>query len=177
MALQTIAIPIPSELILSFAGFLASTGRFNIWIIALVGALGSSVGASIAYYIGKKGGRPLIERFGKYILISTHDLDITERFFSKYQGSAVFFGQLLPIIRSFIAFFAGIAEAKWGKFLLSTFLGSFIWSLVLAYIGQSLGENWSSLRGRLHNFDIAIVVIIFLAIVWWIWRHLKNRTK
>jgi len=175
MALQTIAIPIPSEVILPFAGFLASEGEFNIFIIAVVGGLGSCIGASIAYYIGYKGGRPLVEKFGKYILISRHDLDITEKFFARFETPAVFFGQLLPIIRSFIAFAAGIAKADFRKFLIYTFVGSFIWSLGLAYVGRKLGENWGSFKDRLHNFDTAIVIIIVIGIVWWIYRHFRLR--
>ena len=176
MALQTVAVPIPSEVILPFSGFLASTGRFNIFIIAIVGALGSCAGSSVAYYIGNKGGRPLVENWGKYILISKHDLDITEKFFARFESPAVFAGQLLPVIRSFIAFAAGIAKADLKKFYTYTFIGSFIWSLGLAYVGLKLGENWASLKDRLHTFDNAIVIIIALGIIWWIYRHIKNRT-
>jgi membrane protein DedA with SNARE-associated domain len=177
MALQTVAIPIPSEIILPFSGFLASQGKFNIFIIAIVGALGSCIGSSIAYYIGFKGGRPLVEKFGKYILISRHDLDLTEKFFFRFETPAIFFGQLLPVIRSFIAFAAGIAKAEYKKFVIYTFVGSFIWSLGLAYVGEKLGENWGSLKDRFHNFDNAIVILIVLGIIWWVWRHLKLRAK
>jgi membrane protein DedA with SNARE-associated domain len=175
MALQTVAIPIPSEVILPFAGFLAYQGRFNIFIIALVGALGSCLGSSLAYYIGYKGGRPLVEKYGKYILISQTDLNITEKFFSKFGSWAIFLGQLLPVIRSFIAFAAGMAKAEFKKFILYTFLGSFLWSLGLAYIGLRLGENWQSLRDKLHNFDTAIVILLLFGVVWWVWRHLRQR--
>lgn len=175
MALQTVAIPIPSEIILPFSGFLASQGKFNIFVIAFVGALGSGIGSSIAYYIGYKGGRPLVERFGKYILISRHDLDLTEKFFSRFETPAIFFGQLLPVIRSFIAFAAGIAKAEYKKFVIYTLAGSFIWSLGLAYVGEKLGENWGSLKDRFHNFDNAIVILIILGILWWVWRHLRLR--
>ena len=174
MALQTMAIPIPSEVILPFAGFLASAGRFNIFIIALVGGLGSCLGSSIAYYIGYKGGRPLVVKFGKYILISRHDLEMTEKFFAKFGSVAIFIGQLLPIVRSFIAFAAGLAEEVFWKFLLFTFLGSFIWSLLLAYIGQKLGENWASLRSQFHDLDLLIVLVIVVGAAWWIQRHVKQ---
>jgi membrane protein DedA with SNARE-associated domain len=174
MALQTMAIPIPSEVILPFAGFLASMGRFNIWLIALVGGLGSCIGSSIAYYIGYKGGRPLIIKFGKYILISHHDLNMTERFFAKFGSAAIFIGQLLPIVRSFIAFAAGLAEETFWKFVLFTFLGSFFWSLMLTYVGQKLGENWTSLHSEFHDLDLLIILIIVIGAAWWIRRHIKH---
>jgi membrane protein DedA with SNARE-associated domain len=177
MALQTVAVPIPSEVILPFAGFLASTGRFNIWLIALVGGLGSCLGSSIAYYIGYKGGRSLIVKFGKYILISHHDLNMTEKFFAKFGSIAIFIGQLLPIVRSFIAFAAGLAEEVFWKFLLFTFLGSFLWSLLLAYIGQKLGQNWSSLHNQFHNLDLLIILIIIIGAAWWINRHIRHRNR
>jgi membrane protein DedA with SNARE-associated domain len=177
MALQTVAVPIPSEVILPFAGFLASTGRFNIWLIALVGGVGSCLGSSLAYYIGYKGGRPLIIKFGKYILISHHDLNMTERFFVKFGSVAIFIGQLLPIVRSFIAFAAGLAEEVFWKFILFTFLGSFLWSLLLTYIGEKLGENWVNLRNQFHNLDLLIILVIVIGAAWWVQRHLKNRNK
>ena len=177
MALQTVAIPIPSEVILPFAGYLASLGRFNIFLIALVGGLGSCVGASAAYYIGDKGGRILVERYGRFILLSKNDLDLTEKFFVKFGGVAVFFGQLLPVVRSFIAFAAGMAKNSFGKFLVYTFLGSFLWSLALAYVGEKLGENWSSLHSRFQNLDLLVVILIIVAIALWVWRHIRQRSK
>ncbi len=177
MALQTIAIPIPSEVILPFAGYLVFVGRFNLWLVALAGALGSCVGATAAYYIGKKGGRPLVEKYGKYILLSHHDLAITESFFAKHGSKAAFFGMMLPVFRSFIAFPAGLARLPLKKFLLYVFLGSFVWSLLLAYLGMKLGENWDALREKFKSFDYAIIGLIVLAGAWWVYRHLKNRVK
>lgn len=177
MALQTVAIPIPSEVILPFAGYLASLGRFNIWLIALCGGLGSCIGSSLAYYIGYKGGRPLVEKYGKMILISADDLQMTESFFAKYEAWAIFFGQLLPVVRSFIAFPAGVAKAGYRKFLFYTFAGSFIWSLVLAYIGLKLGPQWLSLRDRFRWLDYVVVLAAIVFLVFWIWRHVRARPK
>lgn len=174
MALQTVAIPIPSEVILPFAGFLASAGRFNIWLIAISGTVGSCVGSSLAYYIGYKGGRPLVEKYGKYILISHHDLDLTEKFFGKFGRPAVFFGQLLPVVRSFIGFAAGLAKENYQQFLISVFTGSFIWSIVLVFLGMKLGQHWDSLHGRFQKFDNLIVVVIVFGIAWWVYRHVRN---
>ncbi len=175
MVLQTVAIPIPSEIILPFAGYLASLGRFNIWLIAFSGGLGSCLGASIAYYIGYKGGRPLVEKYGKMILISEYDLQLTDKFFSKNETWAIFFGQLLPVVRSFIAFPAGIAKANYRKFLVYTFAGSFVWSLVLAYVGLKLGPQWLVLRERFRWLDYVVVLAIIIFLIFWVWRHLRSR--
>ncbi|MFA5991033.1 MAG: DedA family protein [Candidatus Doudnabacteria bacterium] len=175
MAIQTMAIPMPSEVILPFAGSLIVSGRFTLWGLALVGALGSGLGSSIAYYIGFKGGRPLINKYGRFILISTHDLDLVEKFFSRFGSWSAFFGQLLPVVRSFIAFPAGASKMSYKKFILFSMTGSFIWSLVLVYFGMKLGENWSTLREKLHGFDTAIIVLIIIGGIWWVWRHIKQR--
>jgi membrane protein DedA with SNARE-associated domain len=175
MAVQTVAIPMPSEVIIPFAGFLASTGRFSLLMISIVGAAGSSVGASIAYYIGYKGGRPLVEKYGRYILISHHDLALAEKFFARFGSAATFVGQLLPVVRSFIGLIAGVARENYKKFVLSVFLGTFIWCLVLGYIGEKLGENWGSLRDKFKGFDAAIVIVIVMVVILWVWRHLKHR--
>ena len=175
MAIQTMAIPMPSEIILPFAGSLIVEGRFNLWVLAVVGALGSGVGSSIGYYIGYKGGRPLVNKYGRYILISTHDLDLVEKFFARFGSWSAFFGQLLPVVRSFIAFPAGAAKMAYTRFVLYSMTGSFIWSLALAYFGMKLGENWTSLREKMQGFDTAIVVLIIIGGVWWVWRHFKNR--
>lgn len=175
MAIQTMAIPMPSEIILPFAGSLIVEGRFTLWGLALAGAFGSGVGSSIAYYIGYKGGRPLINKYGKYILISSHDLDLVEKFFARFGSWSAFFGQLLPVVRSFIAFPAGASKMSYTRFILSGLIGSFIWSLVLVYFGMKLGENWTALREKMHGFDTAIIVLIILMGIYWVYRHFKQR--
>ena len=177
MAIQTIAIPMPSEVIIPFAGSLVTAGRFTLFGIALTGGLGSSLGAAVAYFIGFKGGRPLVEKYGKYILISRHDLQMADNFFAKHGTKAAFFGMLLPVIRSFISFPAGISKVKFWKFEVYVFLASFIWSLALAYIGIKLGENWMSLRDKFKGLDYVIVALIIIGAAWWVWRHVKNRNK
>jgi membrane protein DedA with SNARE-associated domain len=177
MAVQTMAIPIPSEIIVPFAGYLVFTGRFSLLGIAIIGAVGSCIGASVAYYIGYKGGRPLVSKYGKYILISEHDLKMVEEFFGRFGSVSAFFGQLLPIARSFIAFPAGVSKMPFWKFLIYTFIGSFIWSLVLAFFGMKLGENWETLREKLHGFDTAVIVFILLGVCFWIFRHMKLNQK
>ena len=175
MALQTVAVPIPSEVILPFAGFLASMGRFNLFFIAIVGALGSCVGASIAYSIGDYGGRPLVEHYGKYVLISHADLDRTEKFFARFGSISVFIGQLLPIVRSFIGFASGLAKENYKKFLLSVFFGSFLWSLLLSFIGEKLGQNWSRLKSNFHYLDLVVIALVVIGLIFWIYKHLKKK--
>ncbi len=174
MAIQTMAIPMPSEIILPFAGSLVFAGEFNLWLLALVGALGSGVGSSLAYYIGFKGGRPLVNKYGRYILISSHDLDLVEKFFSRFGHWSSFCGQLLPVVRSFIAFPAGAAKMSYVRFVLYSVVGSFLWSLALVYIGMRLGENWQNLREHMRGFDLVIVSLIVVLGVYWVYRHIKN---
>jgi membrane protein DedA with SNARE-associated domain len=173
MAIQTIAIPMPSEVIIPFAGSLAAVGRFTLFGIALTGGIGSSIGASVAYFIGYKGGRPLVEKYGRYILISRRDLELADNFFARHGTKAAFFGMLLPVVRSFISFPAGISRVRFWKFAVYVFSGSFIWSLVLGYFGMKLGENWLALRDKLKGFDVAIVVLIVLGIIFWVYRHFR----
>ena len=177
MAIQTIAIPMPSEVIIPFAGSLVAAGRFSLFGIALTGGLGSSLGAAVAYFIGYKGGRPLVEKYGKFVLISRRDLQMADNFFAKHGTKAAFFGMLLPVVRSFISFPAGISKVKFWKFELYVFLASFIWSLALGYIGMKLGQNWMTLRDKFKGLDYIIVALIILGAAWWIWRHMKNRNK
>jgi membrane protein DedA with SNARE-associated domain len=175
MAIESANIPLPSEVIMPFAGFLVSQGQLNLWLVGLAGAIGCVVGSAFSYWLGAVGGRPLVERFGKYILVSHHDLDLADGWFQKRGDITVFVGRLLPVVRTFISFPAGIAKMPFGKFLAYSFLGSLPWCLLLAYIGQKMGENWESLRGYFHKFDYLILGLIVIAIIWWVWRHLKNR--
>lgn len=175
MAIESANIPLPSEIIMPFAGFLVSRGELNLWLVGLAGAAGCVLGSVFSYWLGMVGGRPLIEKYGKYILISHHDLDLADGWFKKRGDATVFIGRLLPVVRTFISFPAGIARMPFGKFVLYSFLGSLPWCLLLAYIGQKLGENWESLRGYFHQFDYLILALILLGIIFWVWRHLKIR--
>ena len=175
MAIESANIPLPSEVIMPFSGFLVASGELNLWLVGLSGAIGCVVGSVVSYWIGVKGGRPLIEKYGKYILFSHHDLDIADRWFKKHGELTVFVGRLLPVIRTFISFPAGISRMNFGRFVIYSFLGSLPWCIFLAYLGQKLGENWENLRGYFHGLDWVILGLIVLGIVWWVWRHLKNR--
>jgi len=177
MALESCGVPVPSEVIMPFSGFVVFSGQMMFWVVVLIGALGNLVGSWIAYWIGYRGGRPLIEKYGKYILISHHDLDLADRWFKKHGEWAVFIGRLLPIVRTYISFPAGIAEMNFKKFSYFTFGGAFIWSALFAWLGVKMGGNWSSIRETLHNFDLLIAVLIILFIGLYIWRHIRLSRK
>jgi membrane protein DedA with SNARE-associated domain len=160
-----------------FAGYLVHTGQFNLWLVGIAGAVGCVLGSLVAYWVGMYGGRPLIEKYGKYVLVSHHDLDLADRWFARYGEIITFFSRLLPVIRTFIAFPAGIARMNLKRFVIYTFLGSLPWCIGLAYVGQVLGEQWDkneTLKSWFHRFDFVIGIILLLGAAWWIWRHVKN---
>ncbi|MHB9154607.1 MAG: DedA family protein [Endomicrobiales bacterium] len=174
MAIESACIPLPSEVILPFSGYLVSQGVFNLQLVALMGALGCVLGSLVAYYAGAWGGRKWIEKYGKYVLISHHDLDLADRWFSRYGDLTVLAARLLPVIRTFIAFPAGVARMRMSTFIIYTFVGSYVWSLGLAWVGMRLGEHWDSLKVYFHRFDAVIGVIIVAGAVWYVWRHIKG---
>jgi len=175
MAISAANIPIPSEVIMPFSGFLVFQGTFNLYLTAFMGAIGCAIGSSFSYFLGAYGGRPLVEKYGRYILISHHDLDLADRWFSKHGEATVFFGRFLPVITTFISFPAGIAKMNYLRFVSYSFLGALLWSLFLAFIGLKLGENWENIRGYFHGLDWVILGLIIVLIIWWIVRHLAQR--
>ena len=177
MAIESACIPLPSEIIMPFSGYLVSRGEMTLWGVSVAGAFGCVVGSLVAYWAGMYGGRPFIEKYGRYILLSRHDLDIADRWFAKYGEIIVFVSRLLPAIRTFIAFPAGVARMNLTRFCIYTFAGSLPWCLGLAYIGQKLGEQWDkddTLKTWFHGFDFVIGIVGVLAVGWWIWRHIKH---
>jgi membrane protein DedA with SNARE-associated domain len=180
MAIESACIPLPSEIIMPFAGYLVYTGRFHLLWAATAGALGCNVGSVIAYEIGYHGGRPLVERYGSYIFIGKHDLELAERFFARFGAAAVFIGRLLPVVRTFIALPAGIARMPRLRFHIYTFVGSWPWCFALAWIGMKLGEHWDKdprLKLWFHRLDVVIVLLLLAAIAWFVWSHWKNRVR
>jgi membrane protein DedA with SNARE-associated domain len=175
MAIESACIPLPSEVIMPFSGYLVFLGKYSLWSVGLAGAIGCVVGSVPAYYLGMYGGRPLIEKYGKYILMSRHDLDMADRWFERHGEATVFFARLLPVIRTFIAFPAGVARMEMKRFIAYTFAGSLPWCLGLAYIGMVMGERWPVLREYFHKFDLLIGAAIAAGIVWYVRRHLKHR--
>ncbi len=179
MAIESAAfpLPIPSELIMPLAGWLlVQDNGGSLWLVALAGfcgALGSLLGSWLVYWVSLKGGRPLLRKYGKYILITQEELDKAEVWFRKYGEWAVFFGRLLPVVRTFISVPAGIGRMNFWKFSLYTFTGSFPWSLGLAYGGYLLGQNWEELRSAMRPFDLPVLVALGGVAGWFIWRRLR----
>jgi len=174
MGLQTAAIPLPSEVIMPFAGFLVASSHFSVIGLALAGAVGSVLGAWITYALGFYGGRPLVLRYGRFVLLHEHDLELTENFFKKFGVLSIFLGQLLPIVRTFISIPSGLAQLPFVRFSISVFVGSFIWSYVLAFVGSRLGEHWSSLQVYFHKFDLLIIGLVIVVGGFWVYRHVKR---
>ena len=180
MAIESACIPLPSEIIMPFAGYLASTGHFSLWAAATAGAIGCNIGSAVAYAIGRHGGRRFVERWGGYFLVTHRDLEATDRFFSRFGSAAVFIARLLPVVRTFIALPAGISGMPLVKFHIYTFLGSWPWCFALAYAGYHLGKAWESnpeLRAFMHRFDAVIVALILVGLAWYIWRHWRHRVR
>ncbi len=179
MTIESAMIPLPSELILPFAGFLVSdpskveplTGQpWSFWIVVVVATLGNTTGSLIAYAIGAYGGRPFLDRYGRYLLIREHELEMGEQFFRRWGAPTVFIGRLLPIVRTFISFPAGVVRMPIRTFVIYSTAGALIWSALLTYAGVLLGEHWQDIRHALQPFDTAILVLCIAAIalfVWW----------
>jgi membrane protein DedA with SNARE-associated domain len=178
MAVESACIPLPSELIMPLAGWMLikDKGLGFEWVVlaGLCGAIGNTIGSLIAYYAGARGGRPLVERYGKYILLSHHDLDLADRFFQRWGNWAVFFARLIPIVRTFVSLPAGISNMPVGKFTLYTFAGSFPWSMALAAGGYFLGENWEDLRNWMRPADIPIAIVLVILVAWYVVRHVRR---
>ncbi|HZI55413.1 MAG TPA: DedA family protein [Verrucomicrobiae bacterium] len=180
MAIESACIPLPSEIIMPFSGYLVYVGRFKLLWVATVGALGCNLGSAIAYAVGYYGGRPLVEKYGSYILLSRHELDWADRFFARYGNITVFVSRLLPVIRTFIALPAGVARMNQPKFHFYTFIGSWPWCLGLAYVGMKLGQRWDTdprLRIWFHRFDAIILAVILIGIVVFVWTRWQGRIR
>ncbi len=180
MGIESACIPLPSEVIMPFAGYLVYLNRFSLFWVATVGAVGCNLGSVIAYWIGAKGGRPLVERYGRWVLMNHHDLDRMTRFFQKYGAITVLLGRLLPVVRTFIAFPAGIAKMSQVRFHIYTFVGSWPWCYILAYTGMKLGEKWHTdprFEQAFHRFHLGVEVVLVAGIVWFIWSHLRRNRQ
>ncbi|HSK52893.1 MAG TPA: DedA family protein [Clostridia bacterium] len=187
VAIESVIIPIPSEIVLPFAGFLVGEGRvlepltgqpWNLVLVTAFGTLGATVGALIAYAIGALGGRPLIERWGRVIGITGADLDRADEFFARHGDAAAFFGRLLPVVRSLVSFAAGVARMPLGRFIVFTILGSLPWTLLLVVAGVVLGARWDDIGPILKQFEYAVLAVLIAIALWWIWfRIVKPRSR
>ena len=177
MGIESACIPLPSEIIMPFAGYLVYTGRFSLFWAATAGAIGCNLGSVIAYWIGAAGGRPLVARYGRWVLMSHHDLDRMTQFFEKYGTITVLLGRLLPVVRTFIAFPAGVARMPQLRFHIYTFIGSWPWCFGLAYVGMKLGEEWHTdprFHEWFHRFHLVVELGLLAAILWFVWTHINR---
>ncbi len=174
MALESTATPVPSELVMPFAGYLASTGRFNLLLVILAGTLGCLFGSLASYYGGRSLGLPLIRRFGKYVLLSESDLDWTIRWFKSKGEKTIFISRFIPVVRHLISIPAGIGKMNVVKFSVYTFLGSLMWVTLLAYAGFELGNNWQIIRRFTEKISFLIVALLLIAAAVFVWRHIRH---
>ncbi len=180
MAIQSACIPIPSEVIMPLAGYALAHSQLDLIILATVASLASNLGSIPAYWVGARGGRPMVERYGSYLLLSRHDLDRVDHFFARFGSIAVLIGRMLPIVRTFIAFPAGVAKMNQLRFHIYTFIGSWPWCYALAWVGMKLGATWNTdprFKEIFHRFHLAVELFIVVAFIWFVVSHWKNRIR
>lgn len=181
MTAESSLIPIPSEITMPFAGFLVGLGQMNFWVVVFVGALGNLLGSLLSYWLGYAKGeewvRVAIRRWGKWLLIKEAEYDKAKSWFQRYGQGITFVSRLLPVVRTFISLPAGIAKMDLKLFSLLTFLGSFVWSGVLTYVGVKLGQNWTALEPYFRKFQFAIIGLFAVTFILYIWSHLKRRNE
>ncbi len=177
MALEGSFIPLPSEIVMPFSGYLVSQGVFSIWLVALAGASGNIVGTLVSYGLARYLGLPFLRKYGKYFLMSGDDIEKASLMFNKHGASIIFFTRLMPGIRGFIAIPAGVARMNLIQFIVYVFIGSYLWSLFLAYIGYVAGENWESVSGYISKFGTLFVILGAVIFVWWLYNQLKKVRK
>jgi membrane protein DedA with SNARE-associated domain len=180
MAIQSACIPIPSEVIMPLAGYALAHTQLQLILLATVASLASNLGSIPAYWVGARGGRPMVERYGSFILLSRHDLDRVDRFFNRFGSIAVLIGRMLPIVRTFIAFPAGIAKMNQLRFHIYTFIGSWPWCYALAYVGMRLGAQWNSdprFKEIFHRFHLGVELVLVAGFLWFVASHWKNRIR
>ncbi len=180
MAVQSACIPIPSEVIMPLAGYALAHTQLQLVLLATVASLASNLGSIPAYWVGARGGRPMVERYGSFVLLSRHDLDLVDHYFNRFGSITVLVGRMLPIVRTFIAFPAGLAKMNQFRFHLYTFLGSWPWCYALAYVGMKLGAQWNTnprFQETFHRFHLAVELVILAGVVWFVSSHWKNRIR
>lgn len=180
ITLNSCGVPIPSEIILPFSGYLVYVGRFHLLLVAAAGAVGCNIGSAIAYWIGARGGRRLVERYGNWILMSRHDLDRMTWFFDRYGYIAILLGRMLPVVQTFVAFPAGIARMPRLRFHIYTTAGSLVWYFCLAWAGMKLGEKWHTdprFEEAFRRFHLGVEVLLLAGVAWFVWTHWKNRVR
>ena len=174
MALESMVAPVPSEAVMPFAGFLVSQGRFDFFLALAVASAGSIAGSALSYWMGSKGGRPLVRKIGKYFLMNEKHLEITERFFNAHGGKTIFISRFIPVVRHLISIPAGVGKMHFGKFIFLTTVGATAWNAILLYAGGLLGQNWELVAQNTKIIDAGVLIVILAAIVWLVWRKIKK---
>jgi membrane protein DedA with SNARE-associated domain len=177
MAIESACIPLPSEIIMPFSGFLVSRGDFNLHLAAASGAVGNLIGSIAAYAAGAYGGRGFIERYGRYVLISPHELARADRWFGRYGDWTVLVARMLPIVRTFISLPAGVSRMPFGRFVVFTFVGALPWCYLLTYIGKVLGDHWEDIRYYFHGVDYAVAAVLVVMFAVWLYRHIRSARR
>lgn len=175
MTLESMVVPLPSEAVMPFAGFLWFEHKLSFWWIVLAATLGSIIGSLISYYIGAYGGRPLVRKFGRYVLLNEHDLKNTEIFFAKYGDKTIFISRFIPVIRHLISIPAGVGRMNIWKFSIYTIAGAGLWNAFLTWLGYQLGSNWEKIRQYSEIIDIVLVILIIAAVIFFIYKHWQRR--
>ena len=175
MAAESMIIPIPAELVMPFAGFLAAQGKFQMVYIFLASSLGSITGSLISYWMGRIGGNRLVIHFGKYLLLDLADLKKTERYFERRGEGTIFVGRLIPVVRHLISIPAGIGRMNLKKFSLYTLAGASLWNMLLAYLGYVLGQNWNKIRHYTEPVSVTVVILLVAGFVYFVYHHVKNK--
>ena len=175
MALESMIAPVPSEIVMPFAGYLVLQGKFNFWYALIASSLGSVFGSILSYYLGSYGGRAVILKFGKYLLLEEEHLEWTEKWFSKQGEKTIFISRFIPVVRHLISIPAGIAKMAMNKFIIYTFAGASIWNLVLLYAGFRLGAHWDKIHEFSKELDIIFIAGVLLFLAYFVWKHHKRR--
>jgi membrane protein DedA with SNARE-associated domain len=174
MTIESACIPLPSEIIMPFSGYLVTTGRFTLWAVALAGAIGNVLGSWIGYWLGSMGGRPLAERLSRWHVVRVEEYDRADRWLRRHGLQVAFWTRLVPIVRTFVSFPAGAARVPIARFTMYTFVGSYIWSFVLAWVGAKFGEHWQSIHEVWRGFDLAVLIALLALFLFWLRSHFKS---
>ncbi len=175
MAAESTMVPLPSELVMPFAGYLAYTGKFNFLFVCFISALGTIFGSLLSYYIGEYGGEPFLEKYGKYLLINKRDLEWTHKWFNHHGEKTIFISRFIPVVRHLISIPAGIAEMNIKRFTIFTFLGGFLWNTFLAYLGYQLGKNWTMVHHYISPLRYVVVALLVAGVAFFIYKHVYKK--
>jgi membrane protein DedA with SNARE-associated domain len=177
MVMESMVLPVPSEAVMPFAGFLAASGKFNFLLVILFSSLGSIIGSLISYYIGFHGGNKILKKYGKYLLLDEEDLAKTEKWFSKKGEITVLFSRFIPVVRHLISIPAGIGKMDLKKFVIFTLIGATLWNTFLAYLGFVLGKHWEEVKQYSEYVSIPVAALLFIGLVYFVFKHVRRKKK